>query len=172
MSAFRLAVSATLSEGVRIFCLSRPRLAPHVQYHGTEDIIIRRVVCAACFALGCMLTSGEAQQPAGPGQVVRPRKAEAPEGVKVVGCVLPEARPNAFRLVIAPAPQEGPAPKLPKGLKVGSSVELVARGETNLQPLANQKIEVTGKLSRENQRLEVVDAHPVGACDPAVPPQQ
>lgn len=133
--------------------------------------MIGRVACAACVALGCLMATADAQQPSGPGQVVRPRKAEAPEGVKLVGCVLPETRPNAFRLVLAPPSKDGAAPRLPKGLKAGSSVELVARGETNLQPLANQKIEVTGKLAAGNQRLEVVDARPLGACDPSVPPQ-
>jgi len=126
----------------------------------------RLLSCAASIALlGCVAAG--AQQPAGPGEVVRPRKAEAPEGVKIVGCVLPETRPNAFRFVIAPAGKDGAAPKLPKGLKAGTSLELVARGETNLQPLANQKIEVTGKLTNGNRRLEVVDARPIGTCEPA-----
>jgi hypothetical protein len=110
-----------------------------------------------------------AQQGAGPGDVVRPRAAEAPEGVKVVGCVLPEARPNAFRLVLAPEGKGDTAAKLPKGLKAGTALELIARGETNLQPFANQKIEVTGKLTDGKRRLEVVDARPIGVCDPTTP---
>jgi hypothetical protein len=128
----------------------------------------RLLTYTASIALLCCVPVG-AQQASGPGQVVRPRKAEAPEGVKVVGCVLPETRPNAFRLVLAPEAKDGAGPKLPKGLKAGSWLELVARGETNLQPLANQKIEVTGKLTNGNRRLEVVDARPIGACEP-VPP--
>ena len=91
----------------------------------------------------------------------------APEGVTVAGCVLPETRPNAFRLVVAPEKKGAAGPKLPKGIKAGAVLELVARGETNLQPFANQKIEVTGKLTNSNRRLEVVDARPIGACDPA-----
>ena len=134
--------------------------------------MVLRLVCTACVLLSCSAASMHAQQAAGPGGVVRPRKAEAPEGVKLVGCVLPETRPNAFRRVLAPAAKDGPAPKLPKGLKAGSSIELVARGETNLQPYANQKIEVTGKLTGGNQRLEVVDARPIGTCDGKTPSQR
>jgi hypothetical protein len=107
-----------------------------------------------------------AQQSTGPGEAVRPRAGEAPDGVKVVGCVLPEARPNAFRLVLGREGKNGSEPKLPKGLKAGTTLELVARGETNLQPFANQKIEVTGKLTNGRRRLEVVDARPIGTCDP------
>jgi len=126
----------------------------------------RHFVCAALLALLCSTVGASAQQGTGPGNVVRPRAAEAPEGVTLAGCVLPEARPNAFRLVVAPE-KKGVGPKLPKGIKPGAALELVARGETNLQPFANQKIEVTGKLSNGNRRLEVVDARPIGACDPA-----
>lgn len=128
---------------------------------------MRPVVSAACVALLCCSMSEAAQQGTGPGNVVRPRAAEAPEGVTVAGCVLPEARPNAFRLVVAPERKGASGPKLPKGIKPGAALELVARGETNLQPFANQKIEVTGKLTNGNRRLEVVDARPIGACDPA-----
>jgi hypothetical protein len=86
--------------------------------------------------------------------------------------VLPEARPNAFRLVLVPPEvKRGTASTLPKGLKAGSSLELVARGETNLQPFANQKIEVTGKLTNGKRRLEVVDARPIGTCEPTARPQ-
>jgi hypothetical protein len=83
--------------------------------------------------------------------------------------VLPEARPNTFRFILSGDPKDGAAPKLPKGLKAGSSLELVARGETNLQPFANQKIEATGKLTNGKRRLEVVDARPIGVCDPPSP---
>jgi hypothetical protein len=127
------------------------------------------LLCAACLALFCWTVSADAQQASGPGEVVRPKAAKAPEGVTVIGCVLPEARPNAFRLILSAGDKDKAAPKLPKGLKAGSSLELVARGETNLQPLANQKIEVTGKLTNGNRRLEVVDARPIGTCDPTTP---
>lgn len=132
----------------------------------------RYLACAVCATVALLAPTADAQQGSGAGQVVRPRKTEAPEGVKLVGCVLPETRPNAFRLVLAPAPKEGEQAQLPRGLKAGSSLELVARGETNLQPLANQKIEVTGKLTGGNRRLEVVDARPLGVCDPAAPSGQ
>jgi hypothetical protein len=134
--------------------------------------MVLRFVCTACVLLYCSAPSIDAQQTAGPGEIVRPRKAEGPEGVKLVGCVLPETRPNAFRLVLAPAAKDGAGSKLPKGLKAGSSIELIARGETNLQPYANQKIEVTGKLTSSNQRLEVVDARPIGTCDGTRPSQR
>ena len=127
------------------------------------------LACAACVALLCLGIDADAQQGSGPGEVVRPRTAEAPDGVTVTGCVLPEARPNTFRLVLGPEGKGASGPKLPKGLKAGSSLELVARGETNLQPFANQKIEVTGKLTNGKRRLEVVDARPVGTCDPTTP---
>ena len=60
------------------------------------------LACALCAALLCGVPDAAAQQVAGPGDVVRPRAAETPEGVTVIGCVLPEARPNAFRLVVVP----------------------------------------------------------------------
>jgi hypothetical protein len=129
----------------------------------------RHLTCAACVTLFCCAITAHAQQAGGPGQVIRPRAAEAPEGVKVAGCVLPESRPNAFRLLVAREAKGGSGPKLPKGVKAGSSLELVARGESNLQPFANQKIEVTGKLTNGNRRLEVVDARPIGPCDPTAP---
>jgi hypothetical protein len=129
----------------------------------------RTLACAACAGALLMAADAPAQQTAGPGQVVRPRAAEAPDGVTVVGCVLPEARPNAFRLVLSPEGKGAVGPKLPKGLTAGSSLELIARGETNLQPFANQKIEVTGKLTNEKKRLEVVDARPIGTCDRTSP---
>ena len=131
--------------------------------------MLQRLSGAAVIALLCSFVPVHAQQAAGPGQVVRPRKAEAPEGVRLVGCVMPETRPNAFRLVLAAPSKPGSAAasKLPKGLKPGSSIQLVARGETNLQPMANQKVEVTGKLTNGRQQLEVVDARPIGACDAA-----
>lgn len=122
---------------------------------------------AAVILISCAPVS--AQQGTGPGDVVRPRATEAPDGVKVVGCVLPEARPNAFRFILAAEGKDGSGPKLPKGLKAGSSLELVARGETNLQPFANQKIEATGKLTNGKRRLEVVDARPIGTCDTPSP---
>ena len=125
---------------------------------------MRRLICAAVVLL-CGFAPAHAQQEGGPGKVVRPRTTEAPEGVKLVGCVLPETRPNAFRLVIAAPEKNSPAPKLPNGLKPGSVLELTARGETNLQPFANQKVEVTGKLAAQNRRLEVLDARPLGVCD-------
>jgi hypothetical protein len=129
----------------------------------------RHLACAACVALFSLyVSSADAQQVAGPGEVVRPKKAESPDGVTVVGCVLPEARPNAFRLILAEG-KDNSAPKLPRGLKAGSVLELVARGETNLQPFANQKIEVTGKLTNGKRRLEVTDARPIGTCDPTSP---
>jgi hypothetical protein len=130
--------------------------------------MLRYTCCAAFAALFCSIAS--AQQPAGPGEVVRQRKTEAPVGVRLVGCVMPETKPNAFRLVLAPATSSSGAVKMPKGLRPGSIVELVARGETNLQPLSNQKVEVTGKLTNRNRQLEVVDARPIGACD-ATPSQ-
>ena len=129
----------------------------------------RRFACATLAALMCLSFDAAAQQGTGPGDVARPRAAEAPDGVKVVGCVLPEAKPNAFRLVLAPEGKDATAAKLPKGLKAGASLELIARGETNLQPFANQKIEVTGRLIDGKRRLEVVDARPVGVCDPPAP---
>jgi hypothetical protein len=129
----------------------------------------RRVAWAAFIAVLCVSFGAAAQQGTGPGEVARPRAAEAPDGVKLVGCVLPEAKPNAFRLVLAPEGKDAAAPKLPKGLKAGASLELIARGETNLQPFANQKIEVTGKLTDGRRRLEVVDARPIGVCDPPAP---
>jgi hypothetical protein len=129
----------------------------------------RHLACAACVVLFCSAIPVNAQQVAGPGNVVRPKKAEAPEGIKVVGCVLPETRPNTFRLIVDPEGKAGTGPKLPDGLKPGSALELVARGETNLQPFANQKIEVTGKLTNGKRRLEVVDARPIGTCEPPTP---
>ena len=122
---------------------------------------------AAVLLLSCAPIA--AQQGTGAGNVVRPRDAEAPDGVKVVGCVLPETRPNAFRMILAPEGKDGAGPKLPKGLKAGGTLELLARGETNLQPFANQKIEATGKLTNGKRRLEVVDARPIGTCDPPSP---
>jgi len=126
---------------------------------------MRRPMYAAAAVLLCCVSRADAQQTSGPGDVVRPRTGETPEGVTLVGCVSPETRPNAFRLILGPAGKDGAAAKLPKGLKPGASLELVARGETNLQPLANQKIEVTGKLTNGKRRLEVSDARPIGACD-------
>lgn len=127
----------------------------------------QRLGLAAVLVLLCSTVGASAQQAAGPGEVVRQRKTEAPDGVTLIGCVMPETRPNAFRLVLAPPAKHGV--KLPKGLKAGSAVELVARGETNLQPLANQKVEVTGKFSQGKQRMEVADARPLGTCEVALP---
>jgi hypothetical protein len=131
---------------------------------------MRRLACAACLILVGCISSADAQQASGPGEVVRPRKADAPDGVTLVGCVSAETRPNAFRLILGREGKDGAKPTLPKGLKAGDSLELVARGETNLQPLANQKIEVTGKLTNGKRRLEVVDARPIGACEMSGPP--
>ena len=127
---------------------------------------MRRLICSiGCIAL-CFGTIPDAQQTGGPGKVVRPRTTDVPDGVKLIGCVQPETRPNAFRLVISPpAKQDSTTAKLPNGIKPGATVELVARGETNLQPLANQKVEVTGKLADGNRRLEVLDARPLGVCE-------
>jgi hypothetical protein len=121
---------------------------------------------ATTLAVFCCAAAADARQTTGPGEVARPRAAEARDAVKVVGCVLPEVRPNTFRLILGPEGKDGAGPKLPKGLKAGASLELVARGETNLQPLANQKIEVTGRLANGNRRIDVVDARPIGKCEP------
>jgi hypothetical protein len=130
---------------------------------------MRRLICSIACAVMCSAGVG-AQETSGPGKVVRPRTTDVPDGVKLIGCVQPETQPNAFRLVVSPPAKNQPAAKLPKGLKPGSVVELVARGETNLQPFANQKVEVTGKLTAEGRRLEVLDARPLGVCDtPKVP---
>ena len=129
--------------------------------------MVQRLGLTALCMLLCSVAGASAQQAAGPGEIMRPRKTEAPRGVTLVGCVMPETRPNAFRLVLAPPAKN--AVTLPKGLKAGSAVELVARGETNLQPLANQKVEVTGTFSQRNRRMEVADARPLGICDAAVP---
>jgi hypothetical protein len=123
-----------------------------------------RLICAVACVVGLAAAAG-AQQASGPGKVVRPRTTDVPDGVKVIGCLQPETRPNAFRLVVAAPESDARAARLPKGLKPGSSLELVARGETNLQPLANQKVEVTGKLRDGNRRFDVLDARPVGACE-------
>lgn len=126
---------------------------------------MRRLLAYAASMVVLCCATGAAQQTGGPGQVVRPRATEAPDGVKVVGCVLAESRPNTFRFIVGPEGKDA-AGKLPKGVKAGTSLELVARGETNLQPFANQKIEVTGKLTNGKKRLEVVDARPIGTCEP------
>jgi hypothetical protein len=128
---------------------------------------MRRLICCLLFT-SFSIAAVHARQEAGPSKVVRPRTTDVPDGVKVVGCVQAETRPNAFRLVVSPPPKEGAAPALPSGVRPGAALELIARGETNLQPMANQKVEVTGKLSKDNKRLEVLDARPLGACD-AVP---
>jgi hypothetical protein len=131
---------------------------------------MRSLICFAFFSSFLTITAG-AQEGAGPGKVVRPRTTEAREGVTLIGCVQAETRPNAFRLVVSPpdkstADKGTTAAKLPAGIKPGASVELIARGETNLQPMANQKVEVTGKLASDKKRLDVLDARPVGACEP------
>ena len=128
---------------------------------------MRGLICSVACAALCSATALAHQQASGPGKVVRPRTTDIPDGVRLIGCVQAETRPNAFRLVVAPPAKDSPAVKLPKGVKPGSSIELIARGETNLQPLANQKVEVTGKLANENRRLDVLDARPIGACEPA-----
>lgn len=124
---------------------------------------MRGLICSVACLVFCSV--GLDAQTTGPGKPVRPRTTDVPDGVKLVGCVLPETRPNAFRLVVAPPSKESGAAALPKGIKAGATLELIASGETNLQPFANQKVEVTGKLANENRRLEVIDARPLGACE-------
>ena len=99
----------------------------------------QHLACGMCAALLCYAITAHAQQGAGPGGVVRPRTAEAPEGVKLVGCVLPEIRPNSFRLVLAPEGKAATAAKLPKGLKAGSSLELVAANDRLRVDVASQQ---------------------------------
>jgi hypothetical protein len=125
---------------------------------------MRRFTCGI-LSVALSIVTAYAQQGSGPGKVMRPRSTDVPDGVKLIGCVQAETRPNAFRLVVADPQKEAAVTKLPDGVKPGASLELIARGETNLQPLSNQKVEVTGKLAKDNRRLDVIDARPLGACD-------
>ena len=126
---------------------------------------MKGLVCFVLFSSFVTVTA-LAQEGGGAGKVVRPRTTDTPDGTKLIGCVQAETRPNAFRLVVSPPDKANAAAKLPAGIKPGTSVELIARGETNLQPMANQKVEVTGRLANDNKRLDVLDARPLGACEP------